>query len=240
MKTKHNILVADTDISNLEFLKNNLSGENYEVTTAVDDTAILQMIEEKKIDLVLLSDQIAKGGTMDLIKNIKASANDRMIPTILMVSKDDPQTRQESAAMGCDDILIKPLIPEEVAIRIDTHLQINYYRPFLNEKEKFEFILDNIDDGIIVFDKELNILHFNKRAKDLFDLDLDALPENFLGHISHMYRVHYDSDLSSDLYKNPIVFDLERPATPELKALFLETKFSTVKNPMGETASIIM
>ena len=240
MKIKPRLLIADNDPADLKLLEELLALQGYDVIIATDGNEILEKCSNDQIDLVLVAESVPGINGFEVIKKIKTCKETSIIPAILTIPEGDNKKRTKGIESGCDDIISKPFDRNEISIRVYTLLQITHYRPLLNEKERFQYLLNHMEDGIVIFDKDLKITHMNQGAKELLMINRDNIPEDFLEYINTIFTVHYEGDLKNDLYEKSLSFDIERPETKGTKSLILSVRVSPVKNPMGELNNIML
>jgi len=233
-------LVVDDELQNVKLLQRLLSAQGYEVLTANNGEDALKKVMGNKIDLILLDVMMPGINGFEVTRRLRAYPETRVIPIVLLTALQATEDRIKGIDAGCDDFISKPFNTVEVLSRVKMLLEMNFYRSQLDEKEKFESLLNQIEDGIVVLDKELKIIKFNKPAGDLLYLDPSNQALDFFKHIQKYFKIHYVGDLASDLRMCTVTFDIEREETDKMKALVLEVKSSIIRNPLGEISSIVL
>jgi len=108
------ILVVDDILANLKLLEARLSAEYFDVFTAETGRQALAVMEQERIDLVLL-DVIMPGlSGFDVCRRIKASPATMHIPVVMLTALDQPTDKVRGLEAGADDFLTKPV--EELAL----------------------------------------------------------------------------------------------------------------------------
>jgi signal transduction histidine kinase len=149
------------------------------------------------------------------------------------------EDRVKALDLGCDDFISKPFEKVEMLARVKSLLRISYYRSQLDEKEKFETLLNQIEDVLVVLNGDLQPVKYNRPARELLQLDPQA-PGGILASLSEHFKVAYRGDLSSDLKSEPRVFDVTREELASVKELILEMKSSIFREPSGELSNVIL
>jgi signal transduction histidine kinase len=117
---------------------------------------------------------------------------------------------------------------------------MSYYRSLLDDKEKFEYVLNHMNEGLLVLDPTLKVVRFNKKAQDLLGISLLSDHFEFSRYLKEAFRVHYSGDLIENMKGQVVNFDLERPETNDQKPLILLVRSSIVKNALNEVTSIVL
>ncbi|MFC1589996.1 ATP-binding protein [Candidatus Omnitrophota bacterium] len=241
MKIKPNILVMEKDPADIKLLKGLLERKGYDIAAVRDSREALDKVFDGGVDLVIMDMLMTEVDPFEMTKKIRANGNTRHLPIILSMPSEKPADRDKGIKAGCDDFITKPFDENEVALRVSTLLKISYFRPLLNEKEKFEYVLNHIDDGIVIFDDRMGLVHANQKANELLSAgDAGAHKGDFIGYLGERFKIRYDGDLRQDIKTRALSFDIERPPTHLVKALVLAVRISVVRNPMGEISNIVM
>lgn len=238
--TPARILVVDDEPRNVKLLEALLVPKGYAVVTAPDGATALRVVEEHAVDLILLDVMMPTLDGFRVTRALRANPRTRLLPIVLVTALKDTEDRIRGIEAGCDDFISKPFDQQEVLARVKTLLTLSYYRSLLDEKAKFDYVIDHMDDGIVVLDAALRMSRVNTRAATLLGLDTAAAPEDVLGYLQRTFRLAYAGDLRQDLGSQNLTCDLERPETPTMKNLALEMRSTVVRDPNGRTSSIVL
>jgi len=101
------LLVVDDSLIARELLRNILLASGYEVMMARDGREALQIIRIHTIDLVLTDIEMPGMDGFTLTKQIKEDDILRLLPVIMVTSKEEPEQRTRGMACGADAYLLK-------------------------------------------------------------------------------------------------------------------------------------
>lgn len=130
------ILVVDDERASHIIVKN-LIGKKYKLIHAQEPQAAINILSEKKVDLIL-SDIHMPGMTgLEFLEAIKKDSDKKEIPILLMTSLPTPEKEEKALGLGAKDFIQKELFhenPQEVAERIEMKLVTNFVVPDLSKK----------------------------------------------------------------------------------------------------------
>ncbi|MFD2942931.1 response regulator transcription factor [Flavobacterium notoginsengisoli] len=115
------ILIVEDELGIVQFLKQGLHEEGYQVTTANDGSKGFELLQEQKFDLILLDWMLPKINGLDLCKAIRVK--DQITPIIFLTAKDTVQETIEGLKAGANDYIKKPFSFEELVERIKVHFR---------------------------------------------------------------------------------------------------------------------
>jgi two-component system chemotaxis sensor kinase CheA len=105
--TRRRLLLADDSLTTRTLERNILESAGYEVMTASDGRAALELLEKHGADLVLSDVEMPEMDGLGLVSAIRASARFRATPVILLTALDAPDHRQRGLDAGADAYLVK-------------------------------------------------------------------------------------------------------------------------------------
>ena len=121
------VLLADDNADMREYVKRLLGGR-YLVTTASDGLEALRSAIAEPPDLIL-SDVMMPGlDGFGLLKELRARAETRTIPVILLSARAGEESRVDGLDAGADDYLTKPFTARELLARVSAHLAMRRRR----------------------------------------------------------------------------------------------------------------
>lgn len=118
------LLIADDDPDVRESLKLMLSATPYELTFAANGEQVLEQINKRTPDLLVLDLLMPKMDGFEVIKNLKNSPSFSEIPILILtaVRKQASERRYEletGISMDIDDYVEKPVNPKDFIHRVE-------------------------------------------------------------------------------------------------------------------------
>ncbi len=110
------ILLVEDNKAISKALKYTLEQNEYDVIIAENISKCLDILENEKIDLIILDITLPDGNGFDLYKNIKEKHN---ISTIFLTAKDDENDIVCGLELGAEDYVTKPFSTRELLARIN-------------------------------------------------------------------------------------------------------------------------
>lgn len=117
---KH-ILIVEDEEGILQFLKQGLEEENYEVSCVNNGLDGYALFKNGKFDLVLLDWMLPKMTGMEVCQKIRET--DTKTPIIFLTAKDTVQETIEGLKTGANDYIKKPFSFDELVERIKVQLR---------------------------------------------------------------------------------------------------------------------
>lgn len=127
------ILVIDDNKMNLIVAKNTLS-TRFDVMAVVSGQLALKYLENHKPDIILLDILMPQMDGIETFKRIRKSKNGAHIPIIFLTSEDESEVEAQCLALGADDFITKPFVPEVMKNRILRVLELYDFRNGLEEQ----------------------------------------------------------------------------------------------------------
>jgi DNA-binding response OmpR family regulator len=115
------ILIVEDEAGIVQFLKQGLEEEGYQVSAALDGITGLELYKKSNFDLVLLDWMLPKMNGLELCKAIRLKDNET--PIIFLSAKDTLQETIEGLKSGANDYIKKPFSFEELLERIKIHFR---------------------------------------------------------------------------------------------------------------------
>ena len=117
---KH-ILIVEDEEGIVQFLKQGLEEENYQVSAANNGSDGLKLFQNEKFDLVLLDWMLPKMTGLQVCQKIRETNS--KIPIIFLTAKDTVQETVEGLKNGANDYIKKPFSFDELVERIKVQLR---------------------------------------------------------------------------------------------------------------------
>lgn len=166
MKMREKILIADDEREIVEFMRDALEDEGYEVWIAYDGRQVLDQLEAE-LDLIILDIMMPHLDGLEVCQVIR----DRVSCPILFLSARSAEAdRIRGLAVGGDDYIVKPFSMHELKARIRAHLR-REQRSHLGRQPKLlhhgDLTLDL--DSLQLFYKHI-LIPLTSREFELFEL----------------------------------------------------------------------
>ncbi len=121
------VAVIDDDRMVREMLELGLSREGYDVRTAADGMAALDLVRRFDPEAIVLDIMMPKIDGITLLPNLREITQ---APILMLTAKGGTEDKVQSLAAGADDYLVKPFVFEELIARLQAKLR----RPQLIEE----------------------------------------------------------------------------------------------------------
>ncbi len=119
-KTKK-ILIVEDEPSLIFTLQDTLENEGYETFIAEEGNKAIEIVKEKKIDLLILDLMLPGISGFEVCKKIRAL--DYFFPIIILTAKDQEIDKVTGLNIGADDYMTKPFGVKELLARIHARLR---------------------------------------------------------------------------------------------------------------------
>ncbi|OHV37208.1 MULTISPECIES: response regulator transcription factor [Parafrankia] len=110
------VLVVDDDAAVRESLERSLRFEGYEVRTAPDGVAALEVVARDQPDIVVLDVMMPRMDGLETCRRLRARGDD--VPVLMLTARDGLADRVSGLDVGADDYLVKPFALEELFARL--------------------------------------------------------------------------------------------------------------------------
>jgi two-component system, cell cycle response regulator DivK len=114
------LIVEDVDL-NRDLLVQLLEGE-YELLTAADGAAGVELARRERPDLILMDLSLPVLDGWEATRRLKADAATRAIPVIALTAHAMHGEEERARACGCDDYLTKPIDEDRLFERLAHYL----------------------------------------------------------------------------------------------------------------------
>ncbi|CAI7977625.1 Response regulator MprA [Frankia sp. Hr75.2] len=108
--------MVDDDAAVRESLERSLRFEGYEVRTAPDGVAALEVVARDQPDIVVLDVMMPRMDGLETCRRLRARGDD--VPVLMLTARDGLADRVSGLDVGADDYLVKPFALEELFARL--------------------------------------------------------------------------------------------------------------------------
>jgi adenylate cyclase len=149
------ILIVDDDPSSRELLEKRLKKQEHETLVASNGKEALQLLQEKKCDLVLLDIKMPLLSGYDVLQVMHEQEDLSTIPVIVISAIEEMESVIRCIELGAADYLTKPFNPVLLKARVETCLEKKRYLDQLEkERKKVDELLHVIFPGPIADELE--------------------------------------------------------------------------------------
>ena len=183
---KYTVLIVEDEEDLLDLLEYHLAKEGYECICCLDTLHVKKILDEEKIDLIIMDRNLPSSEGSLFIKSIRSKGYNN--PVIYLSAKDGSQNILEGFDRGGDDYITKPFDIEELKARVKAILRrVNKKAEILkfkditfNSQEKI-FYIDTIPQSLTMLERNL-LLEFIKNPNILLSREalLDSVWTNSL------------------------------------------------------------
>jgi len=117
------ILVVEDEADIRQVLAYNLGQSGHEVLVAERGESALQLVREKRPDLVLLDLMLPDISGLEICRALKGDGSLRAIPVIMLTARNEEIDRVVGFELGADDYVVKPFSVRELILRIQAVLK---------------------------------------------------------------------------------------------------------------------
>lgn len=225
MSSKNSVLIVDDEERGRDALEMLLMTEDYTLGFASSGDEALQKAAEMMPDLILLDVMMPGMDGFEVCECLRAHSRLAEVPIIMITALDDRDSRLRGISAGADDFLIKPFDRIELRTRVRTIIRLNRYRRLLAERSRFEWVVDNSNEGYLLLEGRDTLTYANPTARRYLGLSYEkALPTSFT---QCLQAAHYQQEPTHawDDWPTPnteLERYLVRPETSDHSPLWLE------------------
>ena len=137
------ILIVDDNPANVEIFKMRLSANDYDIITATDGEAGLEMARDRQPDLILLDIMMPKMDGLEVSRRIKEDPSLPFMPIIMVTAKADSKDVVAGLEAGGDEYLTKPVDHAALVARVKSMLRIkSLHDTVLKQSAQLKFQLE--------------------------------------------------------------------------------------------------
>ena len=114
------ILVVDDEKTLVKGMKFNLENEGYQVLTAYDGAAAVELARRESLDLIILDLMMPQLSGSEACMKIRVFSD---VPIIMLTARSEDADKLMGFACGADDYVTKPFNPVELLARVRSQLR---------------------------------------------------------------------------------------------------------------------
>ena len=112
------ILIADDELNQIELMKFNLEKNGFFVKSAFNGEQALDMIYEKKPNVLIADWMMPKMSGIELCKILRSNEDTKLLPIIMLSARSEDADKSLGLDTGADDYISKPFSPRELVSRV--------------------------------------------------------------------------------------------------------------------------
>lgn len=229
MNDKSTILIVDDQKVMRETIGMLLAKEDYELNFASDGPDALQKAGRIIPDVILLDIMMPGMDGFEVCRRLREHPVLAEVPIIMVTALNDRKSWMEGIEAGADDFVFKPFDTVELRTRVQNITRLNRYRRLVVERTKFEWVLDQANDGYLMLGEQGRIVYANPQARLFLDLavdDVQQVDETFMRLAKKQY--HFEPKQAWEDWPGSPVGDvpryLVRPESPHAKPFWLQVR----------------
>ncbi len=185
--TREDILIVDDNPANLRLLAETLIGEGYAVRAAPNGRLAIEATRARAPDLILLDIRMPDMNGFEVCAILKQTPASQDIPIIFLSALHETTDKLKGFEAGGVDYITKPFAPEEVLVRVRTHLDLRALRRNLEKRvverteqlarseQRFRAIFEQAAVGIAEVGLDGRWLMANQRLCDILGYGREEL-----------------------------------------------------------------
>lgn len=178
------VLVVDDDSVGADLLKQTMSNAGYgHIRILNDPRDVVEILQADDVDIILLDLNMPYLDGFDILRLLRDDPAHKYLPVLVITGKNERAVRLQALELGAKDFISKPYDLNELLNRIHNALEIRVLQKQLIDRNKeliqreadLRIVLDNVVEGIIVFDSLGTIQSVNIAAQNLFGFSADEV-----------------------------------------------------------------
>jgi len=165
MRHGSTILIVDDEPAGRDTLEALLMARGYNLAFASNGPEALAKAAELAPDLILLDVMMPDMDGFEVCQRLRTDPLLSEVPVIMVTALDDRDSRLQGIEAGADDFVTKPFDRAELRARVRTITRLNRYRRLLAERTKFEWVVEQADDGYLIVSDSDKVLYANPQAR---------------------------------------------------------------------------
>lgn len=123
MDKRKTVLIVDDTETNIDILLEILDDE-YDILVSLDGESALEIVQEEKIDLILLDIMMPGMDGYEVCTVLKSQSETMDIPVVFITAKIDEDSIERAYDCGGIDYITKPFKPRELTARVKTQMKL--------------------------------------------------------------------------------------------------------------------
>ena len=177
MNDKSTVLIVDDQKVMRETIGMLLSKQGYELAFAGDGETALDKASELIPDVILLDIMMPGMDGYEVCRRLRTHPVLAEVPIIMVTALNDRKSWMKGIEAGADDFVFKPFDTVELRTRVQNITRLNRYRRLVVERVKFDWVLDQADEGYVMLNRQGEIVYANSQGRLYLDLPMDEVEQ---------------------------------------------------------------
>jgi two-component system cell cycle response regulator DivK len=122
METIKTVLYVEDSVDNRTLVRRVLQSEGFQVIEAENAARAMQVLEERRPDLILMDINLPEVDGYSLTTHLKLRPELKTVPIIALTANVMRGDRERSLEAGCDGYIQKPIDVDTLAEQIDSYI----------------------------------------------------------------------------------------------------------------------
>ena len=132
------VVVVDDEPINVKLVSAMLKTEQLDILAAYDGKEALKLINNNKIDLILLDIMMPEMDGYEVTRIIKGNIDTKDLPIILITALNSEEDKKRGLDAGADEFITKPINKFEIISRVKSMLKLKQYRDQMRVRKQTE------------------------------------------------------------------------------------------------------
>lgn len=170
------VLIVDDSEYNRDILTRRLSSLGLQVLTAENGIEGLEVLEQEKIDLILLDILMPRLNGYEVLNRLKQDSKTADIPVLMISAITETNSIVKCIEAGADDYLPTPLNPTILSARVRSCLDKKILKDqeavhlarLAQTQNHLKIAIEHMDEGIALFNKDKQIALYNQKFLNIY------------------------------------------------------------------------
>lgn len=117
---KAHILVVDSEVAFLRLVEMALKRRGHDVSAVPGPKQAQEIVAAQPVDLMVSELHFPEGGGYGLLERLRADHATKRLPVIILTKDRKARSRVRALEIGADDVLHKPLLLDELFVRVES------------------------------------------------------------------------------------------------------------------------
>jgi DNA-binding NarL/FixJ family response regulator len=188
-KDNRQLLLIDDDPNLILLVKDYLEFRGYNVTTAENGRAAIEVIEAQIPDMIICDVMMPEMDGYGLVKHIRQNPRTNKIPVLFLSAKGQADDRVKGLNEGADVYMVKPFEPEELVAQVESSLkQVKRWQSGGSKMNDMGTITIQVPHTVELTPTEIKVVQLVAKGlsnKDIAD-QLNVSQRTIESHVSNM------------------------------------------------------